>query len=76
MSLGDTYPFPPPAPPQQLPLIAEEGGSTAGESASGEGEPSQGGGRVEEDLDGESDLDVTEVGPMLAAMRKTQTAET
>ena len=31
---------------------------------------------MEEDLDGESDLDVTEVGPMLTAMRKTETAET
>ena len=69
-------PLPPPAPPQQLPPIAEEGGSTAGESASGEGAPSHGGGRVEEDLDGESDLDVTEVGLMLTAMRKKETAET
>ena len=69
-------PLPPPAPPQQLPPIAEEGGSTAGEGENGEGAPSQGGGRVEEDLDGESDLDVTEVGPMLTAMRKTETAET
>ena len=68
--------LPPPAPPQQLPPIAEEGRSTAGEGESGEGAPSQGGGRVEEDLDGESDLDVTEVGPMLTAMRKTETAET
>ena len=31
---------------------------------------------MEEDLDGESDLNVTEVGPMLTAMRKTETAET
>ena len=31
---------------------------------------------MEEDLDGESDLDVTEVGPMLTAVRKTETAET
>ena len=31
---------------------------------------------MEEDLGGESDLDVTEVGPMLTAMRKTETAET
>ena len=37
-----------PAPPQQLPPIAEEGGSTAGEGASGERAPSQGGGGVEE----------------------------
>ena len=69
-------PLPPPTPPQQLPPIAEEGGSTAGGGASGEGAPSQGRGRVEEDLDGESDLDVTEVGPMLTAMRETETAET
>ena len=69
-------PFPPPAPPQQLPPIAEEGGSTAGEGASGEGAPSQGGGRVEEDLNGASDLGVTEVGPILTAIRKTETAET
>ena len=40
-----------PAPPQQLPPIAEEGGSTAGEGASGERAPSQGGGGVEEVLD-------------------------
>ena len=69
-------PLPPPAPPQQLSPIAEEEGSTAGEGESGEGAPSQSGGRAEEDLDGESDLDVTEVGPMLTAMRKTETAET
>ena len=50
----------PPAPPQQLPLIAEEGKSTAEEGASREGASSQGGGRVE-DLDSESDLDMTEV---------------
>ena len=31
---------------------------------------------MEEDLQGESDLDVTKVGPMLTAMRKTDTAET
>ena len=55
------------APPQQLPPIAEEGGSTAGEGASGERAPSQGGGGAEEVLDNESDLDDTEVGPMPAA---------
>ena len=54
-----------PAPPQQLPPIAEEGGSTAGEGASGERAPSQGGGGVEEVSDNESDLDDT--GPMPAA---------
>ena len=56
-----------PAPPQQLLSIAEEGGSTAGEGASGERVPSQGGGGVEEVLDNESNLDDTEVGPMPAA---------
>ena len=64
-------PLPPRAPPQQLPPIAEEGGSTVEEGASGEGAPSLGGVRVEEDLDGESDLDVTEVGPMLTATAET-----
>ena len=54
-----------PAPPQELPPIAEEGGSTAGEGASGERAPSQGGGGVQEVLDNESDLDDT--GPMPAA---------
>ena len=62
-----------PAPPQQLPPIAEEGGSTAGEGASGERAPSQGGGGVEEVLDNESDLDDTEVGPMLTATREAET---
>ena len=64
-------PLPPPAPPQQLPPIAEEGGSTAREGASGEGAPSQGGERAEEDLNGESDLDVTEVRRMLTATAET-----
>ena len=31
---------------------------------------------MEEDLDGEADLDFTEVGPMLTAMRKIETVET
>ena len=53
--------------------IAEEGGSTAREGENGEGTSSQGGGRVEVDLDGESDLDVTEVGHVLPAIQKTQT---
>ena len=57
----EQVPFTPPAPPQQLPPIAEEGESTAGESASEEGTieeraSSQGGGRME-DLDSESNLD-------------------
>ena len=50
----------PPAPPQQLPPIAEEGESTAGEGTSGKGASSQGGGRVD-DLYSESDLDMREV---------------
>ena len=54
--------YAPPAPPQQLPPSAEEGESTAGEGASGEGASCQGEGRVE-DLDSESDLDMTEVWP-------------
>ena len=45
------------------------------EGESGEGTSSQGGGRVEVDLDGESNLDVTEVGHVLPAIRKTQTEE-
>ena len=49
-----------PAPPQQLPLIAKKGKSTAGEGASGEGASSQGGGRME-DLDSDSDPDMMEV---------------
>ena len=60
-------------PSKQLLLIAEEGESTAREGESGEGTSSQGGGRVEVDLDGESDLDVTEVGHVLPAIRKTRT---
>ena len=65
-------PFPPPAPPQQLPPFAEEGESTAREGANGEGAPSQGRGRAEEeDLDGESDLDITGVGRMLTATAET-----
>ena len=54
----------PPAPPQQLPPIAEGGDSTAGEGASGEGKSSQVGGRVE-DLYIDSDLDMTEVWPLV-----------
>ena len=52
----------PPAPLQQLPPIAEEGESTAGKGASGEGTPSQGEGRVEY-LYSEFGLDMTEVWP-------------
>ena len=60
MSLGNTYPLPPPAPPQQLAPIAEEGESTAGGSTKGEGASSQGGGRVK-DLDSSSGLGMIEV---------------
>ena len=48
-----------PAPPQQLPPSTEEEESTAGEGASEEGAC---GGRME-DLDCESDLEMTEVWP-------------
>ena len=61
-------------PSKQLLPIAEDGESTAREGENGEGTSSQGGGRVEVELDGESDLDVTEVGHVLPAIRKTQTA--
>ena len=61
-------------PSKQLLPIAEEGESTAREGENGEGTSSQGGGSVEVDLDGESDLDVTEVGHVLPAIRKTQMA--
>ena len=64
----------PPVPSKELLPIAEEGESTAREGESGEGTSSQGGERVEVDLDGESDLDVTEVGHVLPAIRRTQTA--
>ena len=46
-----------------MPPIAEKGKSTAGEGASGESASSQGGGRVT-DLDSESNLDMTRVGPV------------
>ena len=64
----------PPAPQQHLLPIAEEGESTAGEGASGEGASSQGGSRVA-NLDSESDLDMTGVGPVLPTTRKTSVAE-
>ena len=67
-------PLSPPVPSKQLPPIAEEGESTAREREHGEGTTSRGGGTVEVDLDGESDLDVTEVRHVLPAIRKTQTA--
>ena len=64
----------PTAPQQHLPPSAEGGESTAGEGASGEGASSQGGGRVA-DLDSESELDMTGVGPVLPARRKASAAE-
>ena len=64
----------PPAPQQHLPPIAEEGEPTAGEGASGEDASSQGGERVA-NLDSESDLDMTGVGPVLPAKRKALAAE-
>ena len=68
-------PSAPPAPPQQLSPIAEEGESTAGEGASGEGASSQGGGKVE-NLYSESDLDMTEVWPPVPpATREMSAAE-
>ena len=63
-----------PGPQQHLPHFAEEGEARAGEGASGEGASSQGGGTVTE-LDSESDLDVTEVGPVLPATRKVPATE-
>ena len=64
----------PPAPQQHLPPIAEEGGATVGEGAIGKGASSQGGGRVV-NLDSESDLDTTGVGPVLPATRKAPAVE-
>ena len=64
----------PPAPLQQLPLIAEEGESTAGKGVSGEGTPSQGEGRVEY-LYSEFGLDMTEVPPVPPPMLKAPAAE-
>ena len=61
-------PLSPPMPSKQLIPIAEEGESTGREGENGEDTSSQGGGRVEVDLDGESDLDVTEVGHVLPAI--------
>ena len=60
--------------PATLAPIAENVKSKAGEGASGEGALSQDGGRVA-DLDSESDLDMTGVGPVLPATRKAPAAE-
>ena len=67
-------PVSPPMPSKPLLPIVKEGESTAREGENGEGASSQGGGRVAVDLDGESDLDVTEVGHVPPAIRRTQTA--
>ena len=64
----------PPAPQQHLPPIAEEGGSTAEEGASGESASSQGG-RWVGDLDSKSELGMTGVGPVLPTTRKAPAAE-
>ena len=64
----------PPAPQQHLPPIAEEEENTAGEGASGEGASNLGARRVA-DLDSESDLDMTGVGPVLRTSRKVSAAE-
>ena len=62
-------------PPQQLPPIAEEGESRAGEGVSGEDESSQCVGRME-DLDSESDLDMTRgCPPVPPATREAPAAE-
>ena len=58
----------PPAPQQHLPPVAEERESIAGEG-SGEGASSQNGGRMT-DLDSESDLNMTGVGPVLRVRRQ------
>ena len=68
-------PSAPLAPLQQLPPIAVEAESTAGEGASREGASSRGGGTLE-DLNSESDLDMTEVWPPVPpAARETPAAE-
>ena len=67
--IPEQVPSAPPAPQQHLPPITEERESTAEEGASGEGASSQDGGRIT-DLDSESDLDMTGMGPVLPAMRK------
>ena len=70
----EQVPSPPPAPQQHLPSNAEEGESAAGEGARGMGATSQDGRRVT-DLDNESDVDMTGVGPALPLTRKAPAAE-
>ena len=67
-------PLSPHMPSKQLLPIAEERESTAREGENGEGMSSQGGGRVEIDLDGESNLKIVKVGHVLPVIRKTQSA--
>ena len=68
-------PSAPPAPPQQLPPIAEEGESTAREGASGEDASNQGG-RGVKDFYSVSDLNMTEVWPLVPlATREAPAAE-
>ena len=69
-----TRPSCPSRAPAALAPIAEEEESTAGEGASGEGASSQCRGRVV-NLDSESDLDITGVGPVLPATHKATAAE-
>ena len=69
MLLGSTPLLPIPRPSSTPTPIAEEGESSAGDGASEDGVSSQGGERVA-DLDRESDLDMTRVGPVLPATRK------
>ena len=64
----------PPAPLQQLPPVAEEGESTAGKTASGNGTPSQGEGRVEY-LYSEFGLDMEVWPPVPPATLKAPTEE-
>ena len=64
----------PPAPQQHLPPIVEEEENTSREGASGEGSSNLGG-RSVADLDSESDLDMTGVGPVLLTLRKAPAAE-
>ena len=73
MLLGNTPLLPLPRPAALAP-IAEEGEFTAGDGTSGEGASSEGGGRVA-DLDSESGLNMTGVGPVLPATRKAPAAE-
>ena len=70
----EQVPSPLPAPQQHLPSNIEKGESAAGEGASREGASSQDEGRVT-DLDSESGVDTTRVGPVLPVTRKAPAAE-